>query len=133
MNRRDFLRAGALTADGLYVAPDLLAEPRRKIFPVGIDLRPRVLEVDSCRIACDRTEIVGSARLPHAILYGHSIVYATIGGVEMKLDAESITFVGDDREHGPHLELIDEAGKVTRLRRAKDLPFYTVLANRNQC
>lgn len=37
MLRRDFLKRLAVTAAGLYVAPEIL-EPRRLIIPVGIDL-----------------------------------------------------------------------------------------------
>lgn len=50
MNRRAFLHASVLTAAGLYVAPDLLAEPRRRIFPVDIDLRTRELTCDSLEV-----------------------------------------------------------------------------------
>ena len=42
MLRRDFLKRLALTTGGLLVADDvleLLVEPRRKIWPVGVDLR----------------------------------------------------------------------------------------------
>lgn len=39
MDRRSFLRNLALTAAGLWVASDALAEPVRRIFAVNIDLR----------------------------------------------------------------------------------------------
>lgn len=42
MDRRYFLKSLGVTAAGLLVAPDLLERTHRKIFPVGIDLRPNV-------------------------------------------------------------------------------------------
>lgn len=73
MNRRAFLRVSALTTAGLYVAPDLLAEPRRRIFPVGIDLGPRVVGAESIHIAVRQTpEWSSSCRLPVAIRYGET-------------------------------------------------------------
>lgn len=43
MQRRDFLKRLTMTTAGLLVADDalaLLVEPRRKIWPVGVNLRP---------------------------------------------------------------------------------------------
>lgn len=48
MSRRDFFRRSAVTAAGLYVAPDVLdaLEPRRRYF----DMKPRVTQVTGIEI-----------------------------------------------------------------------------------
>lgn len=68
MNRRAFLRASALTAAGLYVAPELLAEPRRRIFPVGIDLKAaRTVPTDvPIQLVLTGTDIHGN-RIEHVL------------------------------------------------------------------
>lgn len=98
MNRRAFLRASALTAAGLYVAPDLLAEPRRRIFPVGIDLKTPAPPSRTMRIrGIDMHGAPVEFEVPMARLWGN--YYRGV--------------VPDGNVVASAVDIVDEAGRVS--------------------